>query len=62
VTGGNVSGSHFFGLLNGKPLPTCFVSKGELEASIAPEAIPTASTYIVTLKSEGEALPGPYRA
>ena len=45
-------------MLNGEPLPTSFVSKDELKAIISPEAIPTAGTYIVTLKCEGEAFSG----
>ena len=49
-------------MLNGKPLPTSFVSKNELKATIAPEAIPTAGTYIVTLKCEGEPFPESHRA
>ena len=49
-------------MLNGEPLPTSFVSKDELKAIIAPEAIPTAGTYIVTLKCEGEAFPESHRA
>jgi len=49
-------------MLNGEPLPTRFVSKDELEAIISPEAIAKAGTYIVTLKSEGEALPESNRA
>jgi len=49
-------------MLNGEPLPTRFVSKNNLEAIIPPEAIPTAGTYIVTRKSEGEALPKSHRA
>ena len=49
-------------MLNGEPLPTRFVSKVELEAIISPEAIARAGTYIVTLKSEGEALPESNRA
>ena len=49
-------------MLNGEPLPTRFVSKDEFEAIISPEAIATAGTYIVTLKSEGEALPESNRA
>ena len=40
-------------------LPSSFVSKDELKATIAPEAIPGAGTYIVTLKCEGEAFPSP---
>ncbi|MDO8700104.1 MAG: amidohydrolase family protein [Deltaproteobacteria bacterium] len=49
-------------MLNGKPLPTSFVSKDELKAIIPPEAIPTAGTYVVTLKCEGEAFPESHRA
>lgn len=49
-------------LLNGKPLPTSFVSKNQLQATILPEDIATAGTYIVTVKSEGEALPESHRA
>jgi hypothetical protein len=49
-------------MLNGKPLPTSFVSKDELKAIIPPEAIPTAGTYIVTLKCEGEPFPESHRA
>jgi hypothetical protein len=48
-------------MLNGQPLPTSFVSKDELKAIISPEAIPTAGTYIVTLKCEGEAFPESHR-
>ena len=49
-------------MLNGKPLPTSFVSKDELKATIPAEAIPTAGTYIVTLKCEGEGFPESHRA
>ena len=49
-------------MLNGAPLPTSFVSKDELKAIIPPEAIPTAGTYIVTLKCEGEEFPESHRA
>jgi hypothetical protein len=49
-------------LLNGHPLPTSFVSKDELKATIPPEAIPTAGTYIVTLRCEGEDFPESHRA
>jgi hypothetical protein len=49
-------------LLNGRPLPTSFVSKDELKATIPPEAIPTSGTYIVTLKCEGENFPESHRA
>jgi imidazolonepropionase-like amidohydrolase len=44
-------------MLNGEPLPTSFVSRDELKATIPPEAIAKAGTYIVTLKCEGEAFP-----
>ena len=49
-------------MLNGQPLPTSFVSKDELKATIPPEVIPTAGTYIVTLKCEGEDFPESHRA
>ena len=49
-------------MLNGAPLPTSFVSKDELKAIIPPEAIPTAGTYIVTLRCEGEPFPESHRA
>ena len=49
-------------MLNGQPLATSFVSKDELKATIPPEAIPTAGTYIVTLKCEGEDFPESHRA
>jgi hypothetical protein len=49
-------------MLNGQPLPTSFVSKDELKATILPEAIPKAGTYIVTLKCEGEPFPESHRA
>jgi hypothetical protein len=49
-------------LLNGAPLPTRFVSKNGLEATVSPEAIPAAGNYVVTIKSEGEALPECNRA
>jgi Amidohydrolase family len=49
-------------MLNGEPLPTSFVSKDELKATILPEAIPKAGTYIVTLKCEGEPFPESHRA
>jgi Amidohydrolase family len=49
-------------MLNGKPLPTSFVSKDELKATILPETIPRAGTYIVTLKCEGEPFPESHRA
>jgi imidazolonepropionase-like amidohydrolase len=49
-------------LLDGKPLPTRYINKTEIEATIAPELIPTAGTYIVTVKPEGELLPESHRA
>jgi imidazolonepropionase-like amidohydrolase len=49
-------------LLNGKPLPTRYVNKTEVEATIAPELIATAGTYFVTVKPEGELLPESHRA
>lgn len=49
-------------ILNGRPLPTSFVSKDEIKATIPPEAIPTAGTYIVTLRCEGEDFPESHRA
>jgi hypothetical protein len=49
-------------LLNGEPLPTHFVSKNELEATISPESIPVAGTYIVTVKGDGEPFPESHRA
>jgi hypothetical protein len=49
-------------MLNGQPLPTSFVSKDEIKATISPEAIAKAGTYIVTLKCEGEPFPESHRA
>jgi imidazolonepropionase-like amidohydrolase len=49
-------------MLNGEPLPTSFVSRDELTATIPVEAIAKAGTYIVTLKCEGEAFPESHRA
>ena len=49
-------------MLNGEPLPTEFISKNELKATIPPEAIAKAGTYIITVKSEGESLPESQRA
>ena len=49
-------------MLNGEPLPTSFVSKDEVKAIISPESIPTAGTYIVTIKCEGEPFPESHRA
>ena len=41
-------------MLNDESLPTSFVSKDELKAIIPPKAIPTAGTYVVALKCDGE--------
>jgi hypothetical protein len=49
-------------MLNGNPLPTTFLSKNRLEATIPPEAVAAAGTYFVTIKSEGEPLPESNRA
>jgi hypothetical protein len=49
-------------MLNGKALPTTFLSKNRLEATIPPEAVTEAGTYFVTIKSEGETLPESNRA
>jgi hypothetical protein len=49
-------------MLNGKPLPTRFISRSLLEATIPPDAVAKAGTYIVTVKSEGEPLPESNRA
>jgi hypothetical protein len=48
--------------LNGRQLPTRYVSNNELEATIPPEAIPKPGTYIVTVRSEGESLIESHRA
>ncbi|MBI4488338.1 MAG: hypothetical protein HY694_04580 [Deltaproteobacteria bacterium] len=50
------------GVTAGMEFVDCFVSKNDLQAVIPPEAIAKAGTYIVALKSEGEALPESYRA
>jgi Amidohydrolase family len=49
-------------MLNGKAMPTRLVKRGELEATVAADAIAEAGTYIVTVKSEGEMLPESYPA
>jgi hypothetical protein len=49
-------------MLNDEPLPTSFISKDDLKATISPEAIPKAGTYVVTLKCEGESFPESHRA
>ena len=48
--------------LNGQPLATHYVSATELQATIPPDAIPTAGTYVVTVRSDGEPLPESHRA
>jgi hypothetical protein len=48
--------------LNAIELPTLFVSRNELEATIAPEMITEPGTYTITIKSEGEVLPESHRA
>jgi imidazolonepropionase-like amidohydrolase len=49
-------------LLNGQVLPTRYINKSEIEATIAPELIAAAGTYFVTVKPEGELLPESHRA
>ncbi len=48
-------------LLNGEALPTRFINKTELQATIPPHAIAKAGTYIVTIKAEGESLAESHR-
>jgi hypothetical protein len=47
---------------NATELPTRYISKSELEATIAPELLVHAGTYTVTVKGEGEVLPESSRA
>ena len=47
---------------NGQPLPTRCVANNELEATIAPEAVPQPGTYVVTVRVEGEPLAESNRA
>jgi hypothetical protein len=49
-------------MLNGKELQTRYVKRNQIEATIPPEAIAEAGTYIVTVKSVGERLPESYPA
>jgi hypothetical protein len=49
-------------MLNGREMSTRYVKRGELEAVIPPDAIAEAGTYVVTVKSVGEALPESYPA
>jgi len=48
--------------LDGRPLATRYVSGTELQATIPPESIATAGTYVVTVKADGEPLPESHRA
>lgn len=48
--------------LNAIELPTRYVSRNELQATIPPELITEAGTYTITVKSEGEVLPESNRA
>ncbi len=48
--------------LNAIELPTRYVSKTELEATISPELISEAGTYTITVKADGEVLPESNRA
>jgi hypothetical protein len=54
----------FGGLFNfgATELPTRYISKNQLEATISPDLIQTAGTYTVTVKGEGEILPESSRA
>jgi hypothetical protein len=47
---------------NATELPSRYISKSELEATIAPELLTPAGTYTVTVKGEGESMPESYRA
>jgi hypothetical protein len=49
-------------MLNGKELATRYIKRDQIEATIPPEAIAQAGTYIVTVKSVGEDLPESYPA
>jgi hypothetical protein len=49
-------------MLNGHELETRFVKRDQLEAVVPPQAIAEAGTYIVTVKSVGEAVPESYPA
>ncbi len=48
--------------MNGEPLPTSYVSKDELRATVSPEAVAAPGTYVVTVRSDGEPLPESHRA
>ena len=47
---------------NSIELPTRYISKSELEATISPELITEAGTYTITVKAKGEMLPESNRA
>ena len=49
-------------MLNGVELPTRYVDKTTLEATIPPSAVAEAGTYIVTVKAQGEPVPESRRA
>jgi hypothetical protein len=49
-------------MLNGRQLPTRYVSNNELQATISSEDIPKPWTYVVTIRSEGESLAESHRA
>jgi imidazolonepropionase-like amidohydrolase len=49
-------------MLNGQPLPTEFISKSELHATIEPTKVAEAGTYIVTVKDENDSIPESNRA
>lgn len=48
--------------LNGQPLPTKYLSNTALQATVPADAIPTAGTYVVTVRADGEPLPESHRA
>ena len=48
--------------LNATELPTKYISKNELEATIAPHHIAEAGTYTIIIRAEGEILPESNRA
>jgi imidazolonepropionase-like amidohydrolase len=48
--------------LDGQPLPTCYVSKDALKATIPAEAVASVGTYVVTVRSDGEPLAESHRA
>jgi imidazolonepropionase-like amidohydrolase len=47
---------------DGQPLPTRHVSNTELQATIPPELLATAGTYVITVRADGEPLPESHRA